>query len=98
MKTLIIHGSPGSGKTKASRLFEDNNTVYLNGRVKMNPFFCSSCDKTTKTVIIDDIKNKNDLKSFKQIMLNEGNVVVHKQCKSPFEIKLDRLILICDYL
>lgn len=98
MKILIIHGSPGAGKTKTSKLFEDNNTVHLDGRVKMNHFFFSSCDKTTKTVIIDDIKNKNDLESFKQIILNEGNVIVHKQCQSPFEIKLDRLILICDYL
>ncbi len=98
MKTLIIHGSPGAGKTKASRLFEDENSIYLDGRIKMNPFFFSSCEKETKTIIIDDIKNEKDLESFKQIILNEGNVIVHKQCQSPFEIKLDGLILICDYI
>jgi broad-specificity NMP kinase len=98
MKTLIIKGSPESGKTSVGKLFEDNNTIYLDGRIKIHHFFFSSCEKETKTIIIDNIKNKKLLKNFKSIIINRGEIVVEKQCQSPFQIKIDRLILICDFL
>ena len=98
MNTLIIHGSPGSGKTRAGRLLAvGSKFVYLDGRIKFDNFFFSSCDKDTKTIIIDDIKNKSDLMYFRSLV-DEGNIVVNKQSKSPFEIKIDKLILICDFL
>lgn len=100
MKTLIIKGSPESGKTTIGRLFVDANTIYINGRNRstINHFSFSSCEKTTKTMIIDDIKNEKDLESFKEIIFNKGRIVVEKQSQHPFEIKLDRLVLICDFL
>jgi hypothetical protein len=98
MKTLIIKGSPESGKTKIGNLFEDENSIYIDGRTTMNYFSFKSCKKTTKTIIIDDIKNEKDLESFKEIIFNKGRIVVEKQSQNPFEIKLDRLILICDFL
>lgn len=97
MNTLIIHGSPGSGKTRAGRLLADGKFVYLDGRIKVDNFFFSSCDNDTKTIIIDNIKNKSDLMYFESLV-DEGNIVVNKQSKSPFEIKIDKLILICDFL
>ena len=98
MKTLIIKGSPESGKTTIGRLFVDADTVYINGRSIINHFSFSSCKKTTKTIIIDDIKNEKDLELFKEIIFNKGEIVVNKRGEEPFEIKLDRLILICDFL
>jgi hypothetical protein len=98
MKTLIIKGSPESGKTKIGGLFEDKNTIYVDGRISMNIFLFSSCKKTTKTIIIDDIKNKKDLKSFKSIITKRGEITVNKRGENPFDIKIDTLILICDFL
>lgn len=97
MNTLIIHGSPGSGKTRAGRLLADGKSVYLDGRIKADNFFFSGCDRDTKTIIIDDIKNKSDLMYFKYLV-DEGNIIVHKQSVEPFQIKIDKLILICDFL
>lgn len=98
MKSLIIKGSPKSGKTNIGRLFVDTNTVYIDGRSIVNDFLFSSCEKTTKTIIIDDIKNEKDLEFFMSIIKNKGEIVVNKRVENPFQIKIDRLILICDFL
>ena len=98
-KGLIFIGEAETGKSRTAqqiRKYYGDSAVYLDGRqFKMsNNFLFASCTDATKVVIIDELHPKFPLEYFYNILT--GKLIVNKKNKMPFEIEIDKLIIILD--
>lgn len=98
-KGLIFIGKAESGKSRTAqqiRNYYGDSAVYLDGRqFKMsNNFLLGSCTEATKVVIIDELHPKFPLEYFYNILT--GKLLVNKKNRMPFEIEIDKLIIILD--
>ena len=101
-KGLIFIGGAGTGKSRTARevrRYYGDSAAYLDGR-QFNPkgyeFYFSSCSPQTKVVIIDEIVEVDYLMRF-FVAISEGKIPVHAQGKKPFEIEIEKLIIICSW-
>ena len=98
-KGLIFIGEAETGKSRTAmqiRKYYGDEAVYLDGRQfkpKGFEFYFKNCTPQTKVVIIDELVKPDYLLSFLGT-ISESKIIVHKQGEMPFEIEIDKLILI----
>lgn len=97
-KGILFIGDAETGKSRTARQIQKlygDDAVYLNGRrfKTDNPFFFANCRPNTKIVIIDEIIHAKDLQFFTQFV--PGKLMVNALNQNPFEIELEKLIIIC---
>lgn len=98
-KGLIFIGEAETGKSRTAmqiRKYYGDEAVYLDGRqFKPNgfQFYFKNCAPQTKVVIIDELIKPDYLMSFLGV-ISESKIPVHPQGKKPFEIQIDKLILV----
>lgn len=87
-KITVIIGSAGSGKTTAAKCiakdYDKDKVVWLDGNQKIRHFFYSRCNKDTELIIIEEIKDINDLWNIVN-SVTEG-ICVEKRGEYPFYI------------
>ena len=99
-KAIIIIGEETSGKSRLSRdlvkKYKREEIALIDGRLfKFNSAFpFQNVTKETKVLIIDEILKIEILDGFFSIV--SGNLIVNQKHKEVFEIKLEKLIIVCD--
>ena len=98
-KGIIIIGEPLSGKSLLAKQLVENykkeHVVLIQGNhfLRKNSFPFQSCTEETKVLLIDDVLPKTHIHEFYSIL--NGNVLINKLGEESFEIKIEKLIIIC---
>ena len=99
----IITGPNRSGKTSLAKLFaakfKKEQVCFLPIHKKNiidNPFLFYPCDRNTKLIIIDDVKDLSALESLVFRLLASDNLQIHKQSLDPFFIDTPLSFIVCD--
>lgn len=100
-KGIIIIGEPLSGKSLLAKQlvekYKKEELAIIDGRqFSINSSFkFNNCTKETKVLIIDDILPKTNIQELYSLV--SGNLLVNKPLVEPFEIHLEKLIVVCSY-
>lgn len=98
-KGIIIIGGPLSGKSVLAKHFVKNykkeEIALIDGRFfsYKNNFKYQNCTKETKVLIIEDILPNTSFDEFFSMV--SGNLVINRCRKEPFEINIEKLIVVC---
>ena len=95
-KVTVIIGSGGSGKTTAAKCiakdYDADKVVWMDGSRMASYFFYSRCNKDTELVIIEEIKDINNLWSI--INSAADGLCVEKPAESSFYIN-PKIVVTC---
>jgi cytidylate kinase len=93
-KITVIIGSGGSGKTTAAKeIAKDySNVIWLDGSGRVGNFFYSRCNEDTELIIIEELKNADNLMRFAAAAID--GVCVEHRGKDPFYIN-PRIVVVC---
>jgi hypothetical protein len=95
-KVTVIIGSGGSGKTTAAKCiakdYDADKVVWIDGNWRMNPFYYTRCNKDTELVIIEELKDINDL--WRIINSATDGLCAEKRGEDPFYIN-PKIVVTC---
>lgn len=98
-KGIIIIGKELSGKTRLAndfaKTYNEENVCFIDGKNfelgYKYPF--QNCTKETKVLIIDEITTTSIIMNFYNLL--SENLIVNKPHEPFFDIKIDKLIIVC---
>jgi hypothetical protein len=100
-KGFIFIGKQETGKSRTSKVIKkyyENKTILLDGRNfrgQKPSYFFRFCSPETKVIIIDEIIKLKYLEYFMEF-IPKGKILVQPLNNKPYEIQIEKLIIICD--
>lgn len=89
---ITIKGKQGSGKTNLARkICKGKNFLYINESFLNSTWWTHEIDKKIDFIIVDEVKNYKKTYS----IFTDKFLIVNRQCKKTFTIKMPKIILIC---